>query len=71
MRCHICDRALEEPRFNADHGDYEPCETCMVVINDTLDSYKDNVIEDDELGYEDAMQYAMPFEEKNDGYTSE
>lgn len=68
MRCFICDRVLEEPRFNMDHDDYEPCETCMAVINDTLDGYKDNAIQDEELEDGDALDYAipLPFEEKYD-----
>lgn len=41
MRCYICDVALSEPRFNADHEDYEPCETCIAVVHDTLDGYLD------------------------------
>jgi hypothetical protein len=50
-----------------DHDDYEPCETCMAVINDTLDGYKDNAIQDEELEDGDALDYAfpLPFEEKD------
>jgi hypothetical protein len=68
MRCHICDRVLEEPRFNMDHNDYEPCETCLAVINDTLDGYKDNAIQEEELEFEgDIWSYDLPLEEKLDG----
>jgi hypothetical protein len=41
MRCKICDRALEEPRWNGDHEEYEPCDSCLRVIQDTIDGYKD------------------------------
>jgi hypothetical protein len=51
-----------------DHNDYEPCETCVAVINDTLDGYKDNAIQEDELEGGDALDYTypLPFEEKHD-----
>lgn len=41
MRCHICNRVLSEPHFNQDHGDYDPCDQCLAVIQDTLDGYRD------------------------------
>lgn len=56
MRCNICDRLLNEPRFNRELGSYEPCETCMEVIQDTLAGFKDRVaVDDDELGVEDSF----------------
>lgn len=35
-RCYICDRILspEEIQFNRDHDDFDPCGTCLEVIND-------------------------------------
>ncbi len=51
MRCHICDRVLSEPRFNSDHKDYDPCDTCLEVVYDVLGSYRDKpAAEEDELG---------------------
>lgn len=49
MKCYICDATLAEPIFNRETNAYEPCGTCMAVIHDTLDGYKDNpsVAEDD------------------------
>jgi hypothetical protein len=41
VRCFICNRVLSEPRFNADHQDFDPCEACMEVVNDTLAGYTD------------------------------
>lgn len=36
MRCFICDVVIDAPQFNADHDDYDPCETCKQVIADTV-----------------------------------
>jgi hypothetical protein len=50
MRCHICDRVLDEPKFNADTDAYEPCEPCMIVILDALEGFKDQpFLTEDEL----------------------
>ena len=51
MRCYICDRALDEPRFNKDHQEYDPCDPCLTVIADTVGSYEDRpYVQEDELG---------------------
>ena len=51
MRCYICDAALATPNFNADHGDYEPCERCLIVIQDTIGAFIDKPSADeDDLG---------------------
>lgn len=49
MRCHICDKLLADPQLNSDHGDIDPCSTCLDVIQDVLDGYKDkpSAAEDD------------------------
>lgn len=53
MRCYICNAIVEEPQFNADHKDYEPCEHCLLIIEDTLASYEDKASAgEDELGFE-------------------
>jgi hypothetical protein len=41
MRCHICNKLLTEPQLNSDHGDIDPCQECLDVIQDVLDGYKD------------------------------
>lgn len=48
MRCYICDRALTTPSFNSDTQGYEPCETCMEVIHDTLASFLDKPSADED-----------------------
>lgn len=55
MRCHICDRVLDAPSFNSDHEEYDPCEPCLLVIQDTLDSF-----EDKPYAEEDALQDPVP-----------
>lgn len=44
MRCHICDSLLSQPKFNRDHGDWDPCQPCMDVISDTLSAFKDQAV---------------------------
>lgn len=41
MRCHICDKQLAEVSFNSEHQDIDPCPTCLDVVQDVLDGYKD------------------------------
>lgn len=41
MRCYICDRIIDEPEFNSDHQDIEPCDACKAVIEDTLAGFGD------------------------------
>ncbi len=54
MRCNICDRLLTEPEYNKDIEGYEPCHTCMEVIEDTIAGYHDKASADeDELGSDD------------------
>lgn len=51
MRCHICDVVLAEPTWNSEHEDWDPCETCKAVIQDTLDGFNDRpAAAEDELG---------------------
>ena len=58
MRCHICDRVLDEPQWNSEHEDFEPCPPCLLVIQDTLDGFRDKPYADeDELPSEDHMAY--------------
>ncbi len=58
MRCYICDAALAEVHFNADHQDYEPCVTCLTVVQDTLEGFLDRPsVDEDELGYEPLTAY--------------
>jgi hypothetical protein len=39
MRCHICDVVLSEKevKINSEHKDFEPCTTCLDVINDVFE----------------------------------
>lgn len=38
MRCYICDKVLEDEHvsYNEDHKDYEPCQTCLKIIEDII-----------------------------------
>lgn len=54
MRCNICDKLLPEPSFNSAHQDWDPCDECQNVVQDTLAGYKDRpAVGDDELGTEE------------------
>lgn len=58
MRCFICDRVIDEPNFNADHNDYEPCETCQRVIEETVGQFEARPsVDEDELGAEDILDF--------------
>lgn len=51
MRCHICDRQLDDPKFNRDLDEWEPCDTCLAVVADTLAGYLDTpAAEEDAFG---------------------
>lgn len=36
MRCHICDSELSNISFNRDHGDIDPCHTCLIAISEVF-----------------------------------
>lgn len=38
MRCFICDNELSSVTFNRDHGDINPCGTCLEVIANVFGS---------------------------------
>lgn len=55
MRCYICDKVIDDPIYDENHQDYQPCEGCMAIINDLVEGDKDNVTAaDDELTTTDA-----------------
>lgn len=61
MRCHICDRLLGEPHYNSEHKDWDPCDTCQEVINDTVGSFKDTPSADEEdLGLDPSFEGLYP-----------
>jgi len=50
MRCYICDRVIDDPNFNTDHQDIDPCDTCKYAIEDILAGYRDQpAAPDDDL----------------------
>jgi hypothetical protein len=57
MKCNICDASLSDPKPNPGvKGGFDPCDTCMEVIEDTLSSYIDKpAASEDELGGPDPM----------------
>lgn len=44
LRCNICDSSLSEPRYNRELKRWEPCHTCLEVIYDCLNDFKDNAV---------------------------
>jgi hypothetical protein len=61
MRCHICDRVLSEPRYNRDYKDYDPCDTCLTVVQDTLEGFTDKpAADEDELGIDPIWDELYP-----------
>jgi hypothetical protein len=56
MKCNICDAPLTEPKMNDDIGNFDPCDVCMAVIEDTLASYIDQpAAAEDALGGPDPI----------------
>jgi len=41
MRCYICNAILDDPQYNADHQDIDPCPTCLAVVEDLVAGYVD------------------------------
>lgn len=59
MRCHICNSVLSPPEINqnSDHQDWEPCGTCLDIINDIFNTEKTEDEIDRELEHEDIDIY--------------
>jgi hypothetical protein len=57
MRCNICDALLPEPKFvEGVKGSFDPCDRCMVVIEETLAGFLDTpAAAEDELGGPDPI----------------
>lgn len=49
MRCYICNAVINEPSWNKDHGDYDPCGTCQNEINEVLAQFN---LDDEEVLHE-------------------
>lgn len=52
MRCYICNKILEDDhvQYNQDHKDFDPCPTCLNVIEDLIAGYGDRpAIETDDF----------------------
>lgn len=61
MKCNICDRALNEPKFNPEIRNYDPCDTCMTVIEDTLAGFIDGpAAEEDAFGADPVLEGLYP-----------
>ena len=60
MKCNVCDAPLSEPKFNPEvRGSFDPCDTCMQVVEDTLAGFVDRPsASEDELG-----QFYLPLKE--------
>ncbi len=43
MRCHICDSVLSTPIYNGQWEEFEPCPTCLAVINDVFEDTPDQI----------------------------
>lgn len=37
---------IDEPQYNSDHKDYEPCETCLTIIQELVAGYDEDVFYD-------------------------
>lgn len=39
MRCKICDAPLDNPQYNHKWKEWDPCRTCLDVIDSVFDDY--------------------------------
>lgn len=47
MRCYICDKPLvaDEVNWHSDHGDWDPCGTCLSVIKEVFGPLSEDEID--------------------------
>lgn len=62
MRCYICNELLSQPRYNRELKAWEPCETCMEVIQDCLNDLKDNAVFTEEDEFAALNEEGIPLE---------
>lgn len=55
MKCYICNADIDDPQFNADHGDFDPCGTCLAIIADAVGNNDKASAEEDDLPEEDPL----------------
>lgn len=60
MRCYICNRVIDDPQFNAEHQDIDPCDPCKAVIEDTLAGFKDLPAQPEEAGIDPILEGLFP-----------
>lgn len=62
MKCYICDRTLEEDQvhYNIDHEDYDPCPSCLAVVEDILAGYGDQAAPESTEVYDPILEGLFP-----------
>lgn len=62
MRCYICDRALDDEnvQYNQDHQDFDPCPTCLTVIEDLVAGYGDRPAVDTDEEFDPVLEGLFP-----------
>lgn len=53
MKCHVCDKTLsdKEVQWNRDHQDWDPCGTCLEVINNLFEHPSEEEIDEIEFDH--------------------
>jgi len=66
MRCRICNAVLTEKeiQFNRQHNDWDPCGTCLEVIDEVFSNEPEEVI-DEQLDFELWIQDVKDLEENS------
>lgn len=49
MKCHICDSNLENPTYNRDFDDFDPCPRCLAIIADVFNDRPEDEMSDEEI----------------------
>ncbi len=39
MRCSICNVVINSPQWNRDHEEWDPCLTCLEIIDSVFEDY--------------------------------
>lgn len=62
MKCNICDASLNEPKYVPGlKGNFDPCDKCMAIIEDTLAGFLDTpAAAEDDLGGPDLFEEVYP-----------
>lgn len=62
MRCYICNKALqdEDVHYNTDHKDFDPCPSCLSVVEDTVAGFRDQAAPESDDVFDPVLEGLFP-----------